>query len=594
MKKHKKTDKQLTRLFICFATIFFCIQIQAQHKSSYRLNILQHTVPCSGTPQILYKFYNPYSNFGTKPHIAISPNADNSYNIAWLDTDSNRIKISCVSAGHQLIKEVGPAYIGKTGNLCGFTSLPDSRGFIIGYSKDNAHGNKDMEFWITHCDTAGNKIYNTCIFGQKPNAEIRSKGYPCRASTARIIYSQQKNKAYFYLGHTMKWEDGIRHQGGYFGYLDMEGRLTEIDGWHVSHNFNQRIIENGGNITLYYHGDAYPRALGIDVWNKNLQSAAKVNFLPIAGKIGDNYTNTAIGNILTFGGKNYGAVFTTGEKTENRMVFYVCLQPHARNKTKRFRRYYSPLDGSAISPQIAKRGNGRLVIAYEEFKPAKMFQNYDNTSRLGAVFFEIDHDGNQLTEMMRYDSIKLQPMHDMAALPNGNIIWAVAGIKDSANEGAGKSKFTIYEIPYIENNRRLYDSYGNDYEKCFFSGATGGFCVSHKDNNAFKRLLDKSGQLLTEQGYRLEKTKHKQLFVNDLEYEYVPYNKLSFKPLEKTIKEHIYRHHNVFISWNREFGKDAFISMLRPLYNKMDEDFMIIVVHNSRDVYYFGKEDFEG
>ena len=63
-------------------------------------------------------------------------------------------------------------------------------------------------------------------------------------------------------------------------------------------------------------------------------------------------------------------------------------------------------------------------IAFGEFKPDEIFQKYDRESRLGTVFFEIDHDGNQLTAPMRYDSIKLQPMHDMVTLPNGNIIRA--------------------------------------------------------------------------------------------------------------------------------------------------------------------------
>ena len=389
-----------------------------------------------GSPWVLCaNGYNPLDRYGMAPKIVLAGNLDNSFDIAWLDMASKTIKISSFNANGHLIANIIPDFIGSTNNLLGFAKVSLDGSYVLGYSKDNASGDKDFELWIARFNSNGNKIFNTRIFGNRPSTDFMSKGTPGLASSARIVYNEQTQRICFYTGHTMLWNDNVRHQGGYIGFLDLGGRQVMKgtnnpvgNTWFFSHNFDQRLMVADGKYYALAHGDAYPRSLGFSVWTDDASAVKNplinTDYFTIPGEAGDNTTNTQTGGFVSLPDGTVGIVFASSVSRKKRDACFLKLDKSGNILASKWLTQNTISD--AVNPKIAVYGT-RVLIAWQDY----------NGSVLKTNFIELDLNGKVASGSTVLENIVLQPMGDWVMLPNGDIIWAIC---------ANTQKFTVFRI----------------------------------------------------------------------------------------------------------------------------------------------------
>ncbi len=378
-----------------------------------------------GSPCILSSGnYDPMSNYGYVPQIITNGNSDNSFEVAWWDMASRTINITVFDAKGNHVKDIRPAFIGTTGKLLGFTRITKDGNYVVGYSKDNSFGDKDFEYWIARFDASGKMIFNTRIFGDRPSTEMNSKGAPGTASSARIVYNEKTGCICFYTGHTMKYSDNVRHQGGYIGFLDLNGKqLMQCpvnilgNSWFFSHNFDQRLMVIDGVYYALAHGDAYPRALGFSSWTDNKSSARNplinTTYFSIPGTKGENITNTQTGGFVGLPDGNIGIVFASSVDRTKRDICFLKVDKAGNILASKW--LTQNTSSHAVNPRIACRGN-RILVAWEDYNKPVTQTNYA----------ELDINGQVIGEKTILENVVLQPLSDWITLPNGDIIWAVS------------------------------------------------------------------------------------------------------------------------------------------------------------------------
>ena len=102
-----------------------------------------------------------------------------------------------------------------------------------------------------------------------------AKGEPGTFSSGRLVFNPGTQRLIAYTGHTERYSDGVRHQGGHLVTVSLTGTVGAIAGtlnpfvepdWYCSHNFDQRLLVDGNNFYTLAHGDAYPRSLVFGRW----------------------------------------------------------------------------------------------------------------------------------------------------------------------------------------------------------------------------------------------------------------------------------------------------------------------------------------
>jgi hypothetical protein len=282
------------------------------------------TVTIPGSPRKLSEiaqtiYQTPDTPYGMSPSIDFRINADNTLDVLWLDNAGTKhlSRISLVTK--TLVQEfVVPAKI-NSGRFLGFDSYQNGNAFIIGYSRSNAFGQQDAEAWYTGFDKSGKELFSTRIWGDANLDNTNSKGSPGQASSATIRYNKKTNTFALYLGHTMRAPDNIRHQGGWMGLLDENGKLQSVPGdWFYSHNFDQRcLVSAEGKFYTLAHGDAFPRALGLDKWQTKHE--AGIEYYKIKnGTTGDNTTHTSTGDLTELANGDVAIAYTTKDERTQR------------------------------------------------------------------------------------------------------------------------------------------------------------------------------------------------------------------------------------------------------------------------------------
>jgi hypothetical protein len=118
----------------------------------------------------------------------------------------------------------------------------------------------DMRMWaaVARFTADGTEVFNTDLF-RSPNLEDEgTKGAP---STARLGYVPGSDVLVPYFGHTQRYDDGVRHQGGYLATLSSTGEQDVLEGWFGSHNLDQRMMIDGDKVAVLGLGDAYPKGI---------------------------------------------------------------------------------------------------------------------------------------------------------------------------------------------------------------------------------------------------------------------------------------------------------------------------------------------
>jgi hypothetical protein len=349
------------------------------------------------------------SNYGNKPSLVLMPAPGGSYDLAWHSQGTIRI-MRCSPEGTKQA-EFTPSFIKNAGALLGATRLPDDKGYVVGYSQDNSHGNRNSEFWIAGFTPDGTERFRTRIFGERNHKETNSKGGPGGAGTGRIAYNPRTKTIAFYLAHNQLFGDGVRHQGGFVGFLNEDGkRLSGGNGWFYSHNFDQRLIVANGDFAALAHGDAYPRALGFSRWpGSGGKAIVNQTYHQIEGESGDNTTNAQTGGLVALANRKFAVVFASSNRREAHDVCLMILDESGKTVRERWLTNHEKGGGGSF-PRIARDGD-HIFVAWHE----------------GSQFNQmvLDDDLQPVTPQTTTSEVRLSPYDDLHNLDNGAIAWAV-------------------------------------------------------------------------------------------------------------------------------------------------------------------------
>ncbi|MFC1476495.1 carboxypeptidase-like regulatory domain-containing protein [Fibrobacterota bacterium] len=362
------------------------------------------------------------SNYGIKPQIAVHANSDNTFDVALHMSQTEQARILSFDSSGAKTGEFSPSTITGARALLGFTKIPDDNSFVLGWSKDNAFGQQAFEYWITRFDNTGGQIFSERIFGDIHEDTLWAKGEPGAASSGRIKYNATTKNIGFYCGHTMLWDDNVRHQGGYVGFMDLNGRDTACNTWFFSHNFDTRMVIVDSLYYMLAHGDAYPRALGFSKWNDLPPTGKKlvdVRYFAIPGDVGDNTTDTQTGGLIPLGDGTFGVIFMSKIGRENYDVCYMRIGDGGELLDTAWLTEYST-STFAIFPRIAPYGNCILVL-WEAVT--------GNTPEIRAQV--IDDTGTPVSTIKQIDNALLSPFYDLVVLPNGTVVWAYLKSSDT-------------------------------------------------------------------------------------------------------------------------------------------------------------------
>lgn len=360
------------------------------------------------------------SPYGNKPSLTLMPVVGGKYDLAWHNSSQGKIHImQCSADGQELI----PSFISGAGALLGATRLPDEMGYAIGYSKDNSHGNKNSEYWVAGVGLDGSEVFNTRIFGDKNHKDVNSKGGPGGAGTARIVYNPRTKTIAFYLSHNMLWGDGVRHQGGFVGFLDTNGkRQGGGNSWFYSHNFDQRLILANGEFCALAHGDAYPRALGFSRWpGAGGKALANKTYHQIEGESGANVTNCQTGGLIALPGRKFAVVFASSNRRKAHDICVLILDENGKAIKEKWLTEHKEGDFGAY-PRIARDGQN-IFVAWHESDGMKQIIL---SSKLETV-----------TPVSTNTNAKLSPYDDLHTLDDGAVVWAVP---------EGNNKIRVFQI----------------------------------------------------------------------------------------------------------------------------------------------------
>ncbi|HEY4103700.1 MAG TPA: hypothetical protein VGM44_07400 [Polyangiaceae bacterium] len=301
---------------------------------------------------------SPLANFGFHTPIVPVQRADGSLDVAWLDYSGGKNApmelpaIAMINVTH-VAADLSSGTTVATGiqsyRLLGFTSDP-SGAYYIAYNADHpfkndtdgdandVNGNELKIAKFTGSDFAS-KAWDVIVFGDQDNTKDQSKGNAGAAGSGVLGLDEMNQKLVIYVAHQMAWGDnGTRHQAGFFAYFDpSSGKelppggglpLETGAGWFYSHDFDQRLMVDGGTSYLLGHGDAFPRQLGLasftlDGYTKNNASAFDQSYFSIDGSEGDNDTNAETGQFIRLSDGRFAMIHTSSQGRTARDVHVV-------------------------------------------------------------------------------------------------------------------------------------------------------------------------------------------------------------------------------------------------------------------------------
>lgn len=382
------------------------------------------TLPAGGT-LASQPSHTSVSNYGHKPQVLLNANPDNSYDVAWHLNSLSKIRIQPFDSAGKALAAVQPDDITGAKNLVGMARIPDDGGFAVGYAKDSPHSGSAYEFWVTRVDGAGKPAFTKMVFGDANKDVVDAKGEPGTFSSGRIGYNPASKKLCLYVGHTMRWNDGVRHQAGFMAFMGLDGTFGVANGWYSSHNFDMRLLRIGSDWFTLAHGDAYPRALGFAKWSdagaKGSQAFDK-QWLKIPGGVGDNKTSTQLGGFVAYPDGTFGAVFATANGRNAFDVGYRQLSAKGDTLSLHWLTQY-PAGTFAIFPRIARHGENALILWEEVTGNA--------VAGIQAAIVAPAGTSVQGKTPLPDKALRLTPYHDVSALPNGKFLWAVQKGNDS-------------------------------------------------------------------------------------------------------------------------------------------------------------------
>lgn len=335
----------------------------------------------------------PVANFGCHSQITAVANDDGSLDIAWLNYASGKGKPWALpTPGMIYITHVdaalGTATTTASGinsyKLLGFTKDADGA-FYVAFNKDHAlktstQGDQNNlngnELHVAKL-SGGNVAWDQLLFGNQDNNADATPGDPGGAASGVLGYDPLNKRLVLYVGHSMMWTP-TRHQAGYLRLLNPDSGAVIAPagddilhfgaGWFYSHNFNQRLLIDGGNYYVLAHGDAYARQLGFARWsvaNYTGKNATDFDqpYFKIDGNQGDNNTNAQTGQFIRLADGRFAIVHTSSQGRGARDVRLVFANGTNGTADAASARWLTTNQGTthATMPKVEQLGDYLLV-----------------------------------------------------------------------------------------------------------------------------------------------------------------------------------------------------------------------------------------
>ncbi len=374
------------------------------------------------------------SRYGQWWKIDFFVNNDGSFDVLWMDAQET-MHLSRITPGIPPVAEEIelPSVINTSGRSLGIEKLNNDT-FILGYSKDNSYGDYQSEAWFTAFDIYGTVKFSTCLFGQDNLEDADTDGQAGSAGSSVVKYNEKTNELCLYMSHTHRFgESSSRHQGGWVGFLDPETGELLLDEndeqigstWFVSHNLNQKCIPsiNGGFYGLY-HGDGYPRALGISKFSSTEGVLYKSDFYDIIyGSFGQPETKAQLGNLIELPDGNIALVYSTEDLRSKRDLKLVILSGTTQSTSnthtiinETWITNYSDIFVGWGS-RVTLFGDN-LLVAWNTFT--------DSHTSYKTNFVLCNMQGEIISDVESLDEVSLYPSQSFKSSPDGKTIYWVS------------------------------------------------------------------------------------------------------------------------------------------------------------------------
>lgn len=337
----------------------------------------------------------PVANFGCHSQITTVVNDDGSLDVAWLDYANGKGRPWALTApGTIYITHIEAALTSATTQSTGLSSYKllgftkDTAGaFYVAYNKDHALKNSTQgdpnningnELHVAKL-SGGNVAWDQLVFGNQDNKAEASLGDPGGAASGVLGYDPTNQRLVLYVGHSMMWMP-TRHQAGFLRLLNPASGAVIAPagndiihfgaGWWYSHNFNQRLLIDGGNYYVLAHGDAYSRQLGFARWSvggytNNNATDFDQSYWTITGNVGDNNTSAQTGQFARLANGKFVIVHTTAQGRSARDVRVVLANAATGAVDGAGARWLTTNQGTvqATMPKVEQLGD-QLLVTY--------------------------------------------------------------------------------------------------------------------------------------------------------------------------------------------------------------------------------------
>ncbi len=252
--------------------------------------------------------------------------------------------------------------------------------------------------------------------------------------------------------------DGLNHQANVTIVVDTDQMdiyeahyLVESSSFgYVSHSFNQFIKVDDHCVVTLDHGDAYPRALTLNLNYREMASEEYYtdytdgyDLYRFKGATGDNYTGTSLGG-LEVGSEKYVIAFNSMDQSEGstdqtRNLFIAAVDKENLTMNLRQLTNYQNGETTVTNPQLVKLDDDSFMILWTE-KGQIVFTIFDQDLELKTRAYAIEGD--------------LSDCHPEYI--NGKVVWYT--YEDNQE--------TFYAIPVndVENSEVITHIYGHDYK----------------------------------------------------------------------------------------------------------------------------------
>lgn len=140
----------------------------------------------------------------------------------------------------------------------------------------------------------GSELSRTELFRSSNLEDEGTKGEP---GSSRLGYIPQSDQLVAYFGHTQRYDDGVRHQGGYLATVGSDAEQELLSGWFGSHNLDQRLWTGSNEGAVLGLGDAYP----VGIFFARLGARTRPRVVYRLAAAGNGTANGQLGGLVEVG-----------------------------------------------------------------------------------------------------------------------------------------------------------------------------------------------------------------------------------------------------------------------------------------------------